>query len=157
MGSGKSTAGKKLADLLDYQFIDLDEYIEKMTGMTLSSIFSLKGEQAFREMEREALVRIDRLTKVVVATGGGTPCFSDNMEFMKKSGRTVYLKLSVECLINRLQHEKNSRPLISGKTDTVLDRYIRDKLEEREAYYQKAHITLEGDTLDLNRLLTHLQ
>ncbi len=157
MGSGKSTAGKKLAVRLGYQFIDLDEYIEKMAGMTVSAIFSSKGEHAFRKLEREALNRIDRSEKVVIATGGGTPCFSDNMDFMNKSGKTVYLKMPVQELIDRLQHEKEDRPLICGKNEEELQRYVRDKLEEREAYYRKAQIIIDGDALDLNRLLTRLQ
>jgi shikimate kinase len=157
MGSGKSTVGKKLADLLDYQFIDLDEYIGKMAGMTVSSIFSSKGEKAFRELEREALVQIDRLAEAVIATGGGAPCFSDNMEFMNQSGKTIYLRMPVITLVERLQHEKEDRPLIRGKNDEELDRYVRNKLEEREAYYRKAQIIIDGDPLDLDRLLTHLQ
>jgi len=157
MGSGKSTAGKKLAVRLGYQFIDLDEYIEKMSGMTVSSIFSSKGEHAFRKLEKEALDQIDRLTGVVIATGGGTPCFSDNMDFMNKSGETVYLKMPVKKLIERLQHEKEHRPLICGKSDEELDQYVRDKLKEREVYYRKAQIMIDGDPLNLEALLTRYQ
>ena len=157
MGSGKSTAGRKLADKLGYCFIDLDEYIGKMTGMTVSSIFSSKGEKAFRELEREALLQIDQLTDVVIATGGGTPCFSDNMDFMNRSGKTAYLKMSVERLVERLQHEKEQRPLIRGKKNKELDTYVRKKLDEREIYYRKAQIIIAGDTLNLDRLLTQLE
>jgi len=154
MGSGKSTAGKKLAVRLGYQFIDLDEYIEKMTGLTVSSVFSAQGENAFRKMEREALNRIKKLKNVVVATGGGAPCFSDNMDFMNQSGKTIYLKMPVERLVERLQPEKKKRPLICGKRDEDLEPYIREKLKERETYYEKAQIITAGDPLDLDRLIT---
>ncbi len=156
MGSGKSTVGQQLAVRLDYSFIDLDEQIEKMTGMTITSIFSSKGENAFRVLERQALDRIGQMTSVVVATGGGTPCFSDNMDFMNRSGKTVYLKMAVKKLIERLQHEKQHRPLIAGKNDEELEKYVRNKLEEREIYYRKAHIIIAEDPLNLDRLLNLL-
>lgn len=156
MGSGKSTAGKQLAVRLGYQFIDLDEYIERMTGLTVSSIFLTQGENAFRRMERDALDQIEKLQNVVVATGGGAPCFSDNMDFMNKSGKTVYLKISVERLVERLQPEKEKRPLISGKRDEELEPYIRETLKEREAYYRKANIVVTGDPPDIDRLLSEI-
>lgn len=156
MGSGKSTVGQQLAAKLDYSFVDLDEQIEKMTGMTITSIFSSKGENAFRVLERQALDRIGQRTSLVVATGGGTPCFSDNMDFMNRSGKTVYLKMTVKKLIERLQHEKQHRPLIAGKNDEELEKYVRNKLEEREIYYRKAQIIIAGDPLNLDRLLSLL-
>ncbi len=157
MGSGKSTVGKQLAVRLGYTFIDLDEYIEQMTGMTISSIFSSKGENAFRKLEREALNRIDKISRVVVATGGGAPCFSDNMDRMNRSGITVYLKMPAKKLVERLRHEREQRPLISGKSVEQLDRYVRDKLEERESYYRQAQIIITDDPLNMDRLLTRLQ
>lgn len=156
MGSGKSTAGKWLAGRLGYEFVDLDESVEKIANMTISSIFSLKGEQAFRELERKALVELDRSSRIVIATGGGTPCFSDNMELMNRSGKTIYLKVSVENLVKRLLDEKDHRPLICGKSIDELKRYISDKLEEREVYYKKTQYMIDSDPLDIDKLLAFL-
>jgi shikimate kinase len=156
MGSGKSTAGKWLAEKLGYEFVDLDESVEKITNMTISSIFSSKGELAFRELERKALAKLARSSGIVIATGGGTPCFSDNMNVMNNSGKTVYLKLSAENLFKRLVAEKDHRPLISGKSEGELKRYICDKLEEREVYYRKAEFVIDSDPLDMEKLLAFL-
>lgn len=156
MGSGKSTTGKWLAERLDHEYVDLDNYVEKMTGLSVSSIFSSKGEKTFRELERKALIEHIGKSGVVISTGGGTPCFSDNMDLMNRSGETVYLKMSVKNLFKRLVNEKDHRPLIRGKNESELKRYIKDKLKEREIFYLKAHFAIKGDSLDLEDLLTLL-
>ena len=157
MGSGKSTAGKHLAERLGHRFIDLDEYIEGKTNTTISSIFRSQGEPAFRNLESKALIDVCQMTDCVIATGGGTPCSSENMNLMNKAGTTVYLEVSVENLVNRLQDKKVHRPLIAGKTSEELKKYIRDKLSEREIYYRKAKYIVEGHLLDYDKLLREIR
>lgn len=156
MGSGKSTAGKHLAARLGYKFIDLDVYIEEKTNTTISSIFRSQGEPAFRNLESKALLDLCQLDDYVIATGGGTPCHSENINLMNRSGKTVYLEVSVENLVNRLQDKKVHRPLIAGKTSEELKKYISNKLGEREIYYRKAQFMIEGDPLDYDKLLSLL-
>ena len=94
MGCGKSTAGKKLASVLNWSFIDLDRKIEAHAGMTIPEIFSKHGESFFREVESEVLRSFQTLSEVVISTGGGTPCHGDNMDFMTETGLTLYLKMT---------------------------------------------------------------
>ena len=156
MGSGKSTAGKQLAEKLGYRFLDLDEYIEKETNTTISSIFRSQGEHAFRKLESRSLIDLCQFEDCVIATGGGTPCYSENMNLMNRSGKTVYLEVTVKNLVKRLQDKKEHRPLIAGKTSEELMKYISDKLDEREIYYRKAQFIVKGDPLDNDNLLSLL-
>ena len=112
MGSGKSTAGKKLASLLGWSFIDLDKKIEEHTGKTIPEIFSQHGENYFRNVEAEVLRSLESQTKTVISTGGGTPCHGDNMDFMLETGLTLYLKLTSDQLKSRLSESKGERPLL---------------------------------------------
>ena len=123
MGSGKSSTGKLLASQLDYNFIDLDKFIEKEYKMTIPEIFSSKGEKEFRAMEHNCLKKVVEKENTVVACGGGTPCYYGNMELMNNNGTTVYLKMSVDTLVNRLLHAKDKRPLILNKTEKELKEF----------------------------------
>ena len=113
MGSGKTTAGKKLASLLGWSFIDLDKRIEEYTGKTIPEIFSQNGEDYFRIIETQLLRNLKSCTKTVISTGGGTPCYIDNMDFMIETGLTIYLKLTPAELKSRLSQSKGERPLIN--------------------------------------------
>ncbi len=145
MGSGKTTIGKTLADTLQYQFIDLDDYIEKKYARKIAEIFALEGEIAFREIERDCLHEIARNKNAVISTGGGAPCFFENMEFMNTSGITVYLKLGAELLVKRLcGKNRKKRPLIAGKSNKELEKHVMDQLKIREPYYNKASIIIEN-------------
>lgn len=144
MGSGKSTVGHLLARSIDWQFIDLDLYIEKTQKRTIAEIFASDGEQIFRQIEREALHQVTKLERVIVATGGGSPCFEDNMKFMNREGLTIYLELTPEVLMQRLKDAKASRPLIAGKNEAELLDFIKSKLKEREAYYKKAAVIADA-------------
>ena len=110
MGVGKTTIGKILSKELDVEFIDLDKYIENRYRKTIQEIFSEKGEDKFRIIEREMLREVSTFQNVLISTGGGTPCFFDNMEVMNRRGITVYVKASVEQLVSRLVASKNVRP-----------------------------------------------
>ncbi|MDD4108304.1 MAG: shikimate kinase [Prolixibacteraceae bacterium] len=143
MGSGKSTLGRKLAKYAKLQFIDMDNFIEERYCKTVPQIFDEEGETDFRNKERKALEELSLFTDVVIATGGGAPCFFDNMDLMNNTGETVYLNIESKILAARLMKSKTERPLIKGKSKKELVDYINDTLEKRNKYYKKAkyHIT----------------
>jgi shikimate kinase len=151
MGAGKTTAGKKLASVLSFEFIDLDRAFEAATSSTISELFN-SGESAFRKIESSELKKTAGLKNVIVATGGGTPCFEDNLEWMNGNGITVYLKLSAGSLFRRLAQSKTSRPLLKNLNDVELMEYIVETLSIREKYYKKAAITVKGESLDIAEL-----
>lgn len=138
MGAGKTTLGKPLAQKLGAAFCDLDECIEEHYGKTISEIFAEKGEDAFRTIERNILQEVVKLENVVVSCGGGTPCFFDNMEMMNACGETVFLSASPAVLKEHLLMGKNKRPLIQGKNPEELENFVRQSLQGRLSFYQKA-------------------
>ncbi|MFW6389146.1 MAG: shikimate kinase [Marinilabiliaceae bacterium] len=147
MGSGKSTLGKVLARLLNYSFIDLDHYIEKKEGLTVAEIFSRHGEERFRALERLSIHETAQKGHAVVATGGGAPCFFDNMDFMNQHGTTIYLKISPENLARRLAPARAHRPLLADKSENELLTFIKQRLEERTPFYQRANFVADTETL----------
>jgi shikimate kinase len=147
MGSGKTTLGKQLARKLGYRFVDQDHYIESKTGMSIADFFTSKGEQEFRNMEHQALKELILLEDVVVATGGGAPCFFNNMDLMNQNGIAIYIKVKPEILKSRLKNAQEERPLLRGKSEQELLDFIKSKLGEREDYYSKATHVIES--LDL--------
>jgi len=152
MGSGKTTVGKKLAAQLNYTFIDLDSYIEQQEGRSISELFNEHGENYFREVEHQCLQTLQKLEKLVVACGGGTPCFYDAMQQMNEHGITVYLEMNVLAIFNRLKQGRMQRPLIAGKSDEALRQYIDEKLKEREPLYLKAQIVVPAIDLNISEL-----
>jgi len=156
MGSGKSTAGRKLASQLNWSFIDLDEKIQKMEGMKIPDIFSAKGEPYFRKLEALALQELHHETNTVISTGGGTPCFGGNMDFMLSSGLTIYIRMTPVSLKKRLEGSAEGRPLLKEVDSNDLQEYITSKLAEREKWYSRAEIIFDGvnnDILDLLSLI----
>jgi shikimate kinase len=152
MGSGKTTAGRKLAASLGWQFKDLDQEIEFIAGKSIRDIFSTIGEHHFRELETGTLTCLKTIDDTVISAGGGTPCYGRNMDFMTETGLVVYLKMSPGQLISRLERGKAKRPLIKDLSSEELLRYITEKLSEREKYYLKAHIVVDSFNLDINTL-----
>ncbi|MCX7985480.1 MAG: shikimate kinase [Bacteroidales bacterium] len=148
MGNGKTTIGKRLAELLHYPFIDLDNEIEKCMSLTVEEIFFIHGEQFFRQKEHEQLIEISKRDNMVIAVGGGTPCFFDNMEIMNREGLTVYLQLSPEQIIQRIlsmpREAVQARPLIADKNTAELEVFVREALKKREPYYNQAKIIVEN-------------
>ncbi len=157
MGSGKSTAGKKLASELGYEFIDLDHFIESEYNQTIPEIFASKGEKEFRSMENNALKKVLEKTDAVISCGGGTPCYFNNMELMNNNGITIYLKMSVDALVNRLVNAKEKRPLIQNKTEPELRAFIARQLEKREDQYHLAQYTIKGKNLDVDELVAFVR
>jgi shikimate kinase len=163
MGSGKTTIGKRLAKKLNLPFIDLDAFIESRYRKTISEIFAEKGEPGFREMEKMVLREVAQFENIVISTGGGTPCFFDNMTVMNESGLTVYLKTSVEKLSRRLNASKEKRPIIKDKNAEELNVFISENLEKREPFYNQAICVYNAEQLDdrdidatVNRLTQYL-
>jgi shikimate kinase len=154
MGSGKTTAGKKLASLLGWTFTDLDKKIEEHTGKTIPEIFSQNGEDYFRNIEKHLLRNFKSSKNILISTGGGTPCYSDNMDFMLETGLTLYLKLTPAELKSRLSESKGERPLIKDLEKAKLQSFIEEKLADREKWYDRSDITVEGIDLDINMLLS---
>ena len=152
MGSGKSTAGKKLAKLLGYGFADLDNHIEKRSGRRIADIFAIEGEEEFRRLERLYLEKLCNLEDHVIATGGGTPCFGRNIELMKRNGKVVYLKMTAAALAKRLSQKDNSRPLLKKTGNKSLEKFIEEHLAQRERFYGQADIVVSGVSLDVKEL-----
>ena len=148
MGSGKSYWGRRLADAWQMPFVDLDERIVAEQGKSIPEIFQEQGEAAFREMERAALHALAQFPPAIVATGGGTPCFFDNMDWMNSRGLTIYLKASPALLAARLLPEKKRRPLLANIPDSALEAFIAQKLEERMPFYNLAQKVVDVATQD---------
>jgi shikimate kinase len=148
MGSGKSTAGKKLAKLLRLKFIDLDYYIEQREKLTVQSLFENFGEQAFRKIEQSCLIEILKSEKqAVIALGGGTICFENNLNKIKENGLLVFIDLPATALAQRLETSKVKRPLIKNIKGEELVTFVANKLTERKVFYDQAHITVSGLSL----------
>jgi len=146
MGSGKTTVGKLLAAKLGYSFVDMDVHIEEKLFKSVSQIFAELGEEQFRLLERQSLYEVAKFDRVVISTGGGAPCFFDNMGYMNEQGMTVYLKLSPEELAERLELSRaNKRPLLAGRKGEELRRFISDGLAKREPFYAQAAYTVSGE------------
>ena len=152
MGCGKTTWSRKLAAHLGYDFIDLDHLLEEQAGMTIAEYFSTNGEDAFRLLESEVLKQTPYSQNTVISTGGGLPCFFDNMDWMNAQGKTVYIKLSPKTLVDRLERSKNKRPLLLEKQGEELLAFITQKLAEREEFYRKADHIANGISLSVEGL-----
>ncbi|MGD0582904.1 MAG: shikimate kinase [Bacteroidales bacterium] len=156
MGSGKSTAGQNLATILDWHFLDLDELIEKKYKTTITDIFLLSGEKTFRQYESNILHNLNIKGDTVISVGGGAPCFHDNMDFMKRTGEVVYLRMTPAQLKMRLVADKKQRPLLKGFNETDLEKYIELKLSEREPFYLQAGVIEDGFDPDIKGLAEKL-
>jgi shikimate kinase len=152
MGSGKSRIGKDLAKLLRYKFIDTDALIEKRRKRSINKIFEKDGEEFFREIEKKTLLKLIKEKNTVIATGGGMPIYSDNMEIMKSNGLTIYLESGVGFLFHRLVGEKKHRPLINKLTDVELMEYIMSTLGNRRAVYEQAALKVNGEKITALKL-----
>lgn len=151
MGSGKTTLGKALSKDLGLPFFDLDWYIENRFCRTVSQLFVERGEDGFRQLERAMLHEVAEFENVVIAAGGGTPCFFDNIDYMNRQAQTVYLKTTPEVLFKHLHMGKQKRPLLSGKTDEEMRAYIVESLAHRAPFYEKANYILNTELLDTHK------
>ena len=146
MGSGKTHWGKQLAAQLHLPFFDLDEEITTEENREVTTIFTESGEEYFRMLEKDVMYKlIDKYPSMVLSCGGGTPCFFNNIKYMKKMGTVVWLNTNVDVLMNRLLKEKTKRPLIREIDDRDLKTYIIRKLNERRMYYELADVEVENE------------
>ena len=152
MGSGKTTVGKKLARQLQYRFIDMDEVFEEKYHIQVADFFEKYDENSFREIESNLIKETELIENAVISTGGGTPCFNDNLSWMKRSGLTIYLKLSVLALVNRLTNAKQARPLLKNMNDNELTKFITKQLKERDVFYKEAQIITNGENCEIETL-----
>lgn len=158
MGSGKSNVGLSLAHKLKIPFIDLDNYISEKEQLSVSDIFKIKGEIYFRKKETFYLQEIlNDVNNAIIATGGGTPCFGNNMELLKNKSKTIYLKTSINSLVNRLIPNKNKRPLISHLSDEDLPEFIAKHLFERAPYYQQSEFIVSTDGKSIREIADEIE
>ncbi len=157
MGSGKTTLGFQLAAKLGWNFTDLDLFIESANGMEITRIFEDLGEKKFREMEHLALKQVLDRTEQVIAIGGGAPCNEENLRSIKEKSISVYLKISVDELVNRLLNSTTPRPLIAGQKNIELKDYVTGLLRIRESFYSQADMVLESDHITVDLLRDFLQ
>jgi len=150
MGTGKSHWGKLWAAANKLTFVDLDELIEKEEDYTIAEIFDTKGEDYFRKIEKELLRKSGELKNTLIACGGGTPCFFENMQWMNDHGVTIFIRSRPTEILDRVMEEKEKRPLLKKLNQEELFFYIEQKLKEREPFYSQAQIKVESDSLDEN-------
>ena len=148
MGAGKTTIGKALAQDLGVTFYDLDWYISNRMRKTIAQIFEERGEEGFRQIEKNMLHEVAEFEDVIISCGGGTPCFFDNIDYMNQQAPVVYLKAEPDVLFKHLAMSKNDRPLLRGKSQEELIAFIKDQLEKREPFYTKASYSLDVSLMD---------
>jgi len=153
-GSGKSTIGRHLSELLNYPFFDLDTQIEKEEGISIPDIFKKKGEKYFRNLEAKKLKEISEEKRFILAVGGGTPCFHSNIELINKTGTSVYLKVSIDEIVSRLEKQKN-RPIFNN-SENLKDQVLQ-LLSNRDKFYKQAKIIIESDNVSAEEVLTALE
>ena len=154
MGCGKSYWGKRLASSLNFNFIDLDEMIEKREGLSIPDIFEQFGEDSFREREQSALESLKDLKQAtVISTGGGAPCFHNNIDRMNDMGKTLFLEASPRILMQNILKSDGERPIVRAIPETELEAYIANHLGERLPFYRQAQLNVNVDGLRLEELI----
>jgi len=157
MGCGKTHWGKQLSEKLGLPFFDLDQKIEEHEERTIAKIFENEGEEYFRLLEKDVLhLLTENHESFVMACGGGTPCFFNNIDYLKKNGLTVWINCSFDSLYNQLVKEKECRPLIKDLSDEQLKSYIRKKLRGRRIFYQQALLILQEDEMTVDNLVNKI-
>lgn len=148
MCAGKTTIGRSLATKLNRTFYDLDWYVEERFHKSIPEIFANEGEATFRDLEHRMLHEVAEFENIVLSSGGGTPCFFDNISYMNQVAETIYLKASPETLLRHLSMARGTRPLLKGMSPEERDTFIRKQLEERSPYYEQARHIVELEVLE---------
>jgi len=156
MGSGKSTIGRMLSGQLDSNFIDSDSAIEAQTGKSIREIFAEKGEDHFRDLERTFCESLADLKPSVIATGGGVPCFQNNMDLLKAHGVVVYVNASLQTLARRLKEERAIRPLVAELDDNAIFPFVEEQLTWRKEFYKQAHVFLPNELHKPDKVVANL-
>jgi len=152
MGSGKTYYGKELAKCLNFCFIDTDEMIQKHTGKTIATLFKENGEKHFRKIEQKMLNTTLEMENTVIATGGGTAIFHNNMQLMNQNGLTIFLKPSFDVIYNRLYQQKDSRPLLKDINKDQVSEFISLHIKERNRFYREAKIIISPEHTNPNNV-----
>lgn len=155
--SGKTTLGRKLAEGLGLDFLDLDEFIEAREGKSIPEIYTRLGDEGFRRLEWKALKEAVKNDHMILSTGGGAPCNCDNMSLMEQYGDVIYLKVSDETLVNRLKIAAEDRPIVLGKTEEELRHYITELRRKCEHHFLRARFVVDGENLTMVDLLRELR
>lgn len=154
MGSGKTTVGKALAEKLSYKFVDTDEWIEEKEKRTISDIFNEEGEAYFRTLETDTIINMGDLENHVISTGGGLPLKQENGEILKKIGFIVYLDVTKETVMKRLEGDR-TRPLLSG---SEMEQSVKERLQFRKPIYEyTAHITISADDKEVDDIVEEIK
>ena len=159
MASGKSTIGREISKKLDMKFIDLDDYISKREKRSISEIFKVEGEIYFRKIESSYLGEIlNSKDSFILSLGGGTPCYSNNMELILNSdASSIYIKASIKTLVTRLISEKNKRPLVAELENDKLTEFVAKHLFERRFFYEQASITVITEDKSIEEITTEIR
>ena len=153
-GCGKSTLGKKFAYALGYPFYDLDAIIEEGEGQKITDLFRIHGEAKFREMESSYLQKVKPFEKAVVATGGGTPCFFNNMEVINSLGMSIFLDVPASEIAERLSETGIAkRPILNGKSREEISITLEHLRYLRMPYYSKCHMIIHNPNIRFNELV----
>jgi shikimate kinase len=152
MGTGKSYWGKIWSSQHNLKFIDLDNEIEKKIGLSVDAIFEKKGEDFFRIVEAQTLIELDQFDNCIIACGGGTPCFKNNMDWMNKNGTTIFLNATPSKLLENILNDNKERPLLKKTNKGELLFFIEMKLKERMEFYNKANVQLQAFELNSNSI-----
>ena len=159
MASGKSTIGREISKKLDMKFIDLDDYISKREKRSISEIFKVEGEIYFRKIESSYLGEIlNSKDSFILSLGGGTPCYSNNMELILNSeASSIYIKAGIKTLVSRLTAEKNKRPLVAELEDDKLLEFVAKHLFERRFFYEQASMTVNTEDKSTEEITTEIR
>jgi len=157
MGSGKTNLGREMAEIAGYSFADLDELFEERYKVSIIEFFSKYGEEHFRRFERDILLATASMDNVIISTGGGTPCYFDNMDFILANGRSVYLRMPVRVLAVRLNSVRKKRPLLKDVQPDEMEAHIEGHLKEREPVYLRADLVAEGPDFNAREILEKLR
>lgn len=156
-GAGKTTIGQELAAHLNLHFVDLDEAVENKYHTTIPHIFEKYGEFVFRKCERKTLEELLPPANLLIATGGGTPCYADSMRRIKEMSFSIYWKLSENALLQRLKESPLQRPLIQRLSEEELAYYIKSTLSKRAPYYEQADFIADGENFDLTTIASKIR
>lgn len=148
MGAGKTTLGKALAHEMNLPFVDLDWYTEERFHRSIRELFAERGEDAFRQLERNMLHEVGEFEDLIISTGGGTPCFFDNIDYMNRCGQTVFLEVHPDILFRRLRVATRQRPILQGKSEEELREFICQALQQRLPYYEQARYRFDAGQLE---------
>ena len=157
MGVGKSTIARKLATQLNWELLDLDHVFETRYKISIPDFFKRYDETLFRKLERALLQETKSVERTIISTGGGTPCYYDNMDWMNANGLTVYLKMSPGGLTDRLIHAKKKRPVIIDKSEEELVQFIKKHLQKRAIFYTQSVIHFEAESADIPAMVEILK